>query len=72
MVITGKVISKMVSKKGSTLVSCFRSSDKLVDNCIVSKSTNVEFNVGDTIKGEMIFNNDGLNTIIVTEIINTK
>ena len=72
MIYSGKIISKMVSKKGSTLVSCFRSFDRLVDNCVVSNPLNLEIKANDTVKGDMIFNNNGLNTLIVTEIIESK
>lgn len=69
MIYNGKVISKCVSKKGSILVSCFRSSDRLVDNSVLSNPLNLDVKVNDEIKGEMIINNNGLNTLIVTEII---
>lgn len=72
MLYNGKVIAKMNSKKGSTLVSCFRSSDRLVDNCVLSNPLNLEVNVNDNVKGEMVFNNGGLNTLILTEIIESK
>ncbi len=67
-----KVISKAVSKKGSILVSLFRSSDKLVDNCVVSNPLKLEVNANDLVNGEMIFNNDGLNTFVLTDVIKTK
>lgn len=69
-VTNANIIACMTSKKGSQLVSIFRDSQHLVDNCVLVNPTNKEVKVNTRVDGDMIFNNSGLNTFIVTDIKN--
>ena len=68
MIYTGKVISKFISKKGSTLCSIFKDENHLVDNCVVSNPLKLDIKVGSIVEGQMIFNRDSINTFVLTEI----
>lgn len=64
-----KVISKCVSKKGTLMVSISRGADKLCDNCFVSNPMAIDFSPNDIVSGELIFNNNGMNTFILLDKI---
>lgn len=62
----GKILAKITSKKGSTLASIYRDSGHLVDNCVLVNPLNLDIEVNSLVDGDMIINQNGLNTFIIT------
>lgn len=62
------IVAMATSKKGTALVSLFRDSAHLVDNCILVNPMGRSVTVNNRVDGEMMFSNNGLNTFILTDI----